>query len=183
MTCIVGVEHKHGVLIGADSCGSAGTSMTIRADEKAFVNGPYIMGYTTSYRMGQLLRYKLDPPIPTAQDLRDLDRFIATTFIDAVRTTLNEGGFAKIEDQREEAGNFLVGIAGRLYNIDEDYQFARNMAGFDSVGCGYELALGSLHTTARYRITPKERVRMALEAAAAFSSGVAPPFIFFDQAK
>lgn len=178
MTCIVGIEYDGGVLIGGDSAGLAGWSKTIRADEKVFTTGPYIMGFTDSFRMGQLLRYSLDPPVPTTGGL---DRFMATTFIDAVRATLKAGGFAKAENQKEEGGAFLVGVCGHLYVIHSDYQFGRAVSGFLAIGCGNDLALGSLHTTAQYDIAPRQRVTHALAAAADLSGGVAGPFTVIDQ--
>ena len=62
MTCIVGLVHEGVVYIGGDSAGVAGLSLVVRADEKVLRNGDFLMGFTTSFRMGQLLRYKLDPP-------------------------------------------------------------------------------------------------------------------------
>jgi hypothetical protein len=177
MTCIVGIEHDGGVVIGGDSAGLAGWSKTIRADEKVFTVGPYVMGFTTSFRMGQLLRYRLAVPEP---DTWDTDRFIATTFIDAVRGTLKAGGWAKVDSSQEAGGDFLVGIAGRLYRISEDYQFGRSTAGYQAVGCGADIALGSLHTSATYDMEPKCRAELALEAAAALSGGVAGPFAIID---
>ena len=61
MTCIVGLVHEGVVYIGGDSAGVAGLSLVVRADEM-FRNGDFLMGFTTSFRMGQLLRYKLYPP-------------------------------------------------------------------------------------------------------------------------
>ena len=52
--------------IGGDRAGVAGLSLTVRADEKVFQNGEFLMGFTTSFRMGQLLRYSLKPPPPPA---------------------------------------------------------------------------------------------------------------------
>ncbi len=182
MTCIVGIEYKNGVLIGGDSAGVVGTSVVVRADCKVFSSGPYAMGYTTSFRMGQLLRYRLEPPTPTTSDLDDLDRFMATTFIDAVRCTLKEGGYAKVTDGEEECGgDFLVGIAGRLYAIESDFQIGRNAAGYEALGAGRDLALGSLFTTKDMsRLTPKTRVEYALSAASEFSTQVVPPFYIFN---
>lgn len=167
-------------MIGGDSAGVAGLSIVVRTDYKVFANGPYAMGFTSSFRMGQLLRYRLEAPIPTRDDLDDMDRFMATTFVDAVRTTLKDGGFAKIEDNQEEGGDFLVGIAGRLYAIESDFQMGRSAHGYEALGCGRELALGSLHTSAMYELTPKERAEYALNAAATFSGGVCAPFIVYN---
>jgi len=182
MTCIVGVEHEGGVLIGGDSAGSSTEYISTRLDTKVFAVGPYAMGFTSSYRMGQLLRYTLEPPMPTHDDLDDMDRFIATKFIESVRKVLKDGGFTKITDgvNQEQGGNFLVGIAGRLYAIEDDFQFSRNAAGYESVGSGYHLALGSLHTTAEFDLTPRQRVEYDLNAAAGFCPSVAGPFVLFN---
>lgn len=180
MTCIVGIEHGGGVLIGGDSAATAGWRQTIRADQKVFITGPYVMGYTGSPRAAQLLRYRLNVSAP---DTWDVDRFIATTFIDAVRATFKEGGLAKIESSQEGTGGsaFLIGIKGRLYAIYDDYQFSRAVAGHLAVGCGDEIALGSLHTTARFNLPPRTRAEYALQASAAISAGVAAPFTIIDQ--
>ena len=90
MTCIVGIVDAGRVLIAGDSAGSDGWHVDSRADSKVFTVGPYAMGFTTSFRMGQLLRYRLDVPGP---DTWDVDRYMATTFVDAVRDCLKAGGF------------------------------------------------------------------------------------------
>lgn len=176
MTCIVGIEHRGGVIIGGDSAATAGWRQTIRADDKVFANGPYVMGLTGSARAAQLLRYHLSLAAP---DTWDVDRFIATTFIDAVRDTMKRGGYAKSDSNQESVGgsHFLVGVAGRVYAIYDDYQFSRSSAGYMAVGCGDEIALGSLHTTSKLKMDPYTRVEHALRAAAAVSAGCAGPFV------
>ncbi|EIV91013.1 hypothetical protein [Frankia sp. QA3] len=171
MTCIVGVQQDGRVVIGGDSAGVAGWSITVRADTKVFRNGEFIMGFTDSFRMGQLLRYSLVPPVP--QDW-DLDRFMATDFIAVVRDCLREGGFARNDSGNESGGLFLVGIRGHLYRIDSDYQIGRSVDDYYAVGSGDEYACGSLHSTRG--LDAEQRVQMALEAAAHHSTGVCPPF-------
>jgi ATP-dependent protease HslVU (ClpYQ) peptidase subunit len=173
VTCIVGVQHQGRVLIGGDSAGVAGHSINARADSKVFRVGDYVMGFTTSFRMGQLLRYSLHMPEP---DSWDVDRFMATQFVDKVRTCLRDGGWATTDNGREVGGTFLVGIRGHLYLIDSDFQIGRVLDGYDAVGCGQDLALGSLHTT-RDSTDARARVTKALEAAAHHSAGVAGPFV------
>lgn len=178
MTCIVGIEHNGKVLIGGDSAGVAGYSLTIRADEKVFTTcDTFAFGFTSSFRMGQLLRYKLQPP-PFAEGL-DLDQFMATSFIDSVRKVLFDGGFIETHDGAIRGGTFLVGVRGRLYCVGGDFQVGRSAAGYDSVGCGFELALGALHATAAVK-SARRRAEAALEAAAQFSAGVAGPFHFVE---
>ena len=74
MTCIVGLVHEGVVYIGGDSAGVAGLSLTVRADEKVFQNGEFLMGFTTSFRMGQLLRYSLKPPCSYPDD--DINQYM-----------------------------------------------------------------------------------------------------------
>lgn len=173
MTAIVGLVEGESVYIGGDSAGSYGYSLTVRADRKVFRNGQYIFGFTDSYRMGQLIRYGFTPPKPPK---KDLDRFMSTTFIDALRECLKTGGWAKKDNDREEGGTFLVGVAGRLFTIYSDYQVAQAADGYAAVGCGDDLALGALYATADLKLGPKRRVKTALKAAERFSTGVRGPF-------
>jgi 20S proteasome alpha/beta subunit len=172
MTCIVGIQHAGGVTIGADSAGSDSDTVSARADAKLFLVGPYLFGFTTSFRMGQLLHYSMKPPSPP---VRDLDRFMATTFIDAVRDCFAAGGFAETNMGVERGGVFLVGVAGKLYVVQGDYQIGRQVNHYDAVGCGEHLALGSLHTTEKLDLEPKQRVRLALQAATEHSPFVGGP--------
>jgi ATP-dependent protease HslVU (ClpYQ) peptidase subunit len=173
MTAIVGLVQNGSVYIGGDSAGSNTWQMSIRSDAKVFHNGPYLMGFTTSFRMGQLIRYGLTPPRPKG----DLDQFMATTFIDAIRDCLKAGGWARKENEREEGGTFLVGVRGRLFTVYDDYQVAQTADGYAAVGSGDDSALGALFATAHTELGPRKRVLLALAAAERFSAGVRAPFI------
>jgi ATP-dependent protease HslVU (ClpYQ) peptidase subunit len=170
MTCIVGLVHDGDVYIGGDSAGVAGLSLSIRADEKVFGNGPFIMGFTTSFRMGQLLRYKFAPPAQTVH--QDDMEYMVTSFVDACRQCFSGNGFG--DKEATVGGNFLVGYKGKLYNIEGDYQVGVPRATFDAVGCGTDLALGAMFATEG--LGPEDRINAALAAASTFSAGVAPPF-------
>lgn len=173
MTCIVGLVDNGNVYIGGDSAGVAGLDITIRGDEKVFNNGPFIMGFTTSFRMGQLLRYKFTPPKQnTSQD--DMT-YMVTDFIDAAQKCFVENGFGS----KSIGGTFLVGYNGKLYSIDSDFQVGIPTMGYDACGCGAPLALGSIYSTVGK--SPEERIKLALEAAATFNAGVAAPFLLVKQ--
>jgi hypothetical protein len=174
MTCIAGVIDGDKVYIGGDSAGVGGYYLTIRSDSKVFKKGEMIFGFTSSFRMGQLLRYKLQ--IPYHKPDVPLDVYMHTEFIDAVRTCLKEGGYASNKDGEETGGTFLVGYRGRLFQIEDDFQIGENVVPYDAVGCGMELALGSLYSTNGSDRSPEDRVRLALMAAEQFSAGVRGPF-------
>jgi ATP-dependent protease HslVU (ClpYQ) peptidase subunit len=178
MTAIVGLVQDGTVYIGGDSAGSDGWRLTVRADSKVFRNGRFLFGFTTSFRMGQLIRYALKPPrLRGAVGDGKLDEFMATIFIDAIRDCLKVGGWAKKEHEREEGGTFLVGVAGRLFTVHDDYQVAQAADSFAAVGGGEDIALGALYATAHTKLSPRRRVKVALQAAERFSPAVRGPFV------
>jgi hypothetical protein len=175
MTCIVGFTNGSDVSIGGDSAGVGGLDLTVRADEKVFLLGEFVFGFTTSFRMGQLLRYKLTPP--PFLEKQDAFEYMATSFIDRVRTVLKDGGFATKEKEVEQGGTFLVGIRGRLFSVQSDYQIAESASRFEAVGCGEQIARGAMYALDETEATAEQRILKALEAAERFSAGVRRPFI------
>ena len=178
MTCIAGLIHDGAVYLGADSASCASWDITVRADAKVFANGPYILGFTTSWRMGQLLRYAFTPPPPESADLH---AFMCTAFIDGLRQCLKDGGWAEKDKDREAGGQFLVGIGRRLFIVSSDYQVGEPADPYAAVGCGASVALGALHATERRGMKPEKRLGAALEAAERFSNGVRGPFVFVSE--
>src|SRR5271166_2425691 len=105
MTAIVGLVDNGDVYIGGDSAGVAGLSLSIRSDEKVFGNGPFLCGFTSSFRMGQLLRYKFSPPAQTVHQ-NDME-YMVTSFIDACRQCFSANGYG--DEKATVGGTFLVG--------------------------------------------------------------------------
>lgn len=177
MTCIVGVVAGGTVYLGGDSAGSNGSLTVVRSDAKVFRKEPrqgeaWVLGYTSSFRMGQVLRFSLKIPERGEERLFD---FMCTSFIDAVRDCLKKAGFAEKEKEAETGGQFLVGHAGHLFFVGSDYQVGEMSDGYFAVGCGDAIALGSLYSTEGRR--PDYRISAALEAAEHFSTGVRGPFV------
>lgn len=158
--------------IGADSAAVSRERLRSRADPKAFRLGPYVLGFTTSFRMGDVLHYSFSPPEPPS---RGLARFMATAFVDAARAAFKEAGVAANASGVESCGAFLVGVRGRLFTVESDYQVGAERAGFHAVGSGDQAALGALFATAGTR-DPRARLRTALAAAERFTSDVRRPW-------
>lgn len=172
MTCIAGVAEHGKVYIGGDSAGVAGYALDIRADSKVFRNGDYVMGFTSSFRMGQLLNHSFKPP---KAPITRLERFMVRDFVPAVMECLDTGGWLSTENGRREGGTFLVGVRGSLFGIWGDFQVGSSRDGYLAIGCGEEYAIGSLHTSKGR--PARARVKAALEAAAHHSGGVSSPFV------
>ena len=172
MTCIVGLIDGRRVWMGGDSAGVSGLDITVRADPKVFRNGEFLIGFTSSFRMGQLLAFRLRPP-KHAQGM-DVFHYMVTDFVDEVRNCLKEGGYAQRNNDAEQGGSFLVAYQGRLFSIQSDYQVCETVRGFHAIGCGADYALGSLAST---QGQPAERrVLRSLECAEMLNGGVRAPF-------
>lgn len=178
MTCVVGYVDKNSkVYLGADSAGVAGLEIRIRKDPKVFTVGNYIFGFSGSFRMGQILRYKMN--IPECPDW-DVEKFMATTFIDCIRKEF-ETSWA--DGKKNHGGQFLVGYQGRLWKIQGDYQVGWSDLPYDAIGCGEPYALGALYNLhcldpKDQTFGPEKKIEMALSAAENFSGGVRAPFNF-----
>jgi len=172
MTCVIGLVEKARVYIGVDSAAVSGWTRRETSVRKVFRRGPFLVGYTTSFRMGQLLEHQLKVP-KQASGAADM-AYMVNQFIEAARKLLKERGFSKVEANNESGGQFLVGYRGRLYSIESDFQVGEMSEGFDAVGSGSEFALGAMK--ALERLPPGRRIRRSLEIAAHFNMGVCPPF-------
>lgn len=173
MTCIVGfVDKQKNVYLGGDSAGVRGLNIRVRKDPKVFKKGDMIIGYTSSFRMGQLLRFKLD--IESQQWKMNDYHYMCTRFIDNVRHCLKVNGYSSIDNNEETIGEFIVGYRGNLYHIGSNLQVGMVEDCYDACGCGEYYALGSLATNKTGK--PEERILKALEVAEKFSGGVRRPF-------
>jgi hypothetical protein len=174
MTAIVALVENGVVWMGGDSAAvSSDYSLTIRRDEKVFVNGGILIGYTSSFRMGQLLRYSFQPP-QQPEGQCDVE-YMNTAFIEAVRVCLRNGGYATNTNGNEAGGKFLVGYRGCVYQVEADFQVALSYDSYAACGCGGDVCLGSLYSTQGQQ--PEQRIRQALEAAEHHSGGVRGPFV------
>ena len=89
MTCIIAFIDQKGV--GHMAADSAGTNteyhtQSLRKQSKIFRNGEFIFGFTTSFRMGQILQYNFHPP-ERPENITDMV-YMVTRFIPAVKDAL-----------------------------------------------------------------------------------------------
>jgi ATP-dependent protease HslVU (ClpYQ) peptidase subunit len=176
MTCIVGLKHNGKVYLGGDSAGVARLDITIRKDVKVFAKKGMIIGCTSSYRMIQLLQYKLVVPPDTTNDPH---KYMCTTFVDKVIKLFKDNSWAELKNNVQLGGQFLIGYKKRLFKIEDDFQVGESAEDYASCGCGESFALGSLYSSA-YIDNPIERLKQSLFAAEHFSGGVRAPFTFLE---
>ena len=175
MTAIAGLIDNGKVWIGGDSAGVGGYSLSVRTDSKVFTSGEFIFGCTSSFRMIQLLRYEFSPPTPLEKS--EPMRYMVSQFIPAIKGVFRSGGFLKTNSGEEEGGEFVVGWRGILFSIQCDFQVAQMADPYYACGCGRDLVLGSLFTSADTGSTSMDRITWSLQAAERFSAGVRGPFV------
>lgn len=190
MTIIIGIAHKGKVYMGCDSAAVDDWSSRSVANPKVFVRDGFIIGYTTSFRMGQLLQYDLVIPKVTHTDGM---KYMVSEFIPAVRGVLKSGGFAKVENNEERGGDFLVGFGGKLFTVEGDFNVMQNDDRYGDVmigaiGWGYPFALGAIGAFMDTSIVtsslfPDNMIMKALQITGRFSSNVKEPYLVFCQEK
>jgi ATP-dependent protease HslVU (ClpYQ) peptidase subunit len=178
MTAIVAVkDEKRGVIcLGADSLASNGLQSSHVSDPKIFAKGEFIIAYAGSFRSGQVLTYRFQPP-PLPKTKNRLFPYMVNEFVEALRDSLGKAGRIRKEMEQENAWplEFLVAVRGRIFAVQEDFSVLEPMDGYAAAGSGESYCIGSLHTTRG--MDPEKRVHMALEAAAHHDPNVSPPFV------
>jgi ATP-dependent protease HslVU (ClpYQ) peptidase subunit len=178
MTCVIGMlGNDDEVWMGADSLGGTTYTHEIRKDSKIFINGDYLIGFTSSFRMGQLLMYGKLPAVGKTKN-KNMFKFMVTKFIPAVRKILKNGGYLTISENLETGGDFLVGVNGHIFRIAEDLQVQESVCEIVACGCGEDLALSSMKTmeSLDVKMSCEEKIRRALNITCQISSHVKPPF-------
>lgn len=186
MTIIVGLQHAGGVVMGADSISTDGTYCSQRdgTTRKLFRKGPYLIGYTTSFRLGDLLRFEVRwPAPPKRRGDAVLYRHMVSAVVPAIRAAFAAGG-AVAAGGAEQGAELLIAVSGRLFRIGRDHHVAGYLAGYATCGCGEDIANGALHATAGLDgLEPRRRVRLALHAAAAHCVRARGPFFLMEQTR
>lgn len=175
MTCIVGYCDAGKVYIGGDSAGCSNYDIRMMQNKKVFIKGDMIFGYTSSFRMGQLLQYSLNVP-EHKSGKSDID-YLCSDFAKALTDCFKDNGFARISNNETQGGIFLLGYRGKLYRVENDYHISLRMDKFDACGCGEFYALGALKAIETVKMTAYQRIGKALQAAEYFSAAVRGPFV------
>lgn len=171
MTAIAAIEHAGKAWFAGDSHVELEGIRVLQRAPKVFRRGPVVIGiagltvWEALWRRVSFVR----------QPGRDVEAWVFGEFAETAQREIKA---LEIEgDDRGECAA-LIGIAGRVYYVEHDGNPWRPAHGYWAIGSGAELAIGSLHTTARRKLLPRYRLNLALQAAAAHCTTVAPPFRF-----
>lgn len=178
MTVIVGIESDGKVYMGGDS-GSATIAMTNATSlSKVFRLGNMLIGYTTSFRMGQVLEHNVILPVHKKDD-SDI-KYLVSWFIPCIRECFANAGYLgkEMDESRDIGGQFLLGYRGKLYTVYSDFQVNRGTEGYGAVGSGVYFATGAMMTAISMGETrPKSILKYGMKAAAYYNPFVRKPFV------
>ncbi len=179
MTLIVGVVKNNEVWIGGDSYMEINQISQTTARPKVFrkfepqSGRPVLIGQCGDAMLGQIAEFQFDVlERPEGGDIfRHVCDGIAQPLLNAINARAES---LKLKGKDWPRGRFLIGYEGRLFIIDRQFYVSETTGEFNSIGAGEDAALGCLFATKR--LAPTARAQKALEAAAKYSSLVAPPF-------
>lgn len=175
MTCIVGLVEGNSVLIGADSAGVSGSNIIVRKDPKVFKKGKFLIGFTGSFRVGQLLMSSKFKPPTQKKNQSDFD-YMVVDFVDFIRELFSDSGSLRKKDNKESGSFFLVGYKGMLYHVQSDFQISMTEDPYSACGSGQRIALGAMYALKDSKISSKKKILLALEASARYTTSVCAPF-------
>ena len=175
MTCVVGLVHNNKVYMGGDSGAIGPNFYEIRKDFKVFIKGEFIIGYAGSFRLGDILQHVFKEPKIKTDNLRE---YMVSSFVKELRMCFNDNEYMITALKEEDSdGEILVGIRGRLFSIEGDYNVGESIRPYRAIGGGAECALGAMY--ACNDPSPLIKIKTALEAAALVNA-VYPPFYILD---
>ena len=174
MTVIVGMrdEKLSRVVIGADRLASDTSNFKMaRLDHKAFIRDDVAIGFTWSYRYGQIVRYHAEWSEPELGC--DLFAWMVTEFVPSIRKAISEHGYMKVSDGLEASGEMLVGVDQRLFVVSSDFSVAEPACGYAAIGSGAKFAMGAVSALAAVKPSVYGIVEHAVSIAAEHDTTVA----------
>ncbi|GHO98696.1 hypothetical protein KSF_087440 [Reticulibacter mediterranei] len=173
MTCIVGCVEGGIVYIGGDSAWCNNWEMSVGVGKKVVRNGDVLIGCSGDPRIKDILQQVFVPPIYVSNKKKSLLAFLLTDFTNAMKYSLKCAG--EKEDALEKECSLLIGMHGRLFQMEGNFHILEAAHGYDAVGSGAYFALGAMHATPD--LLPSDRIHRALAAAEAHCPSVRAPFM------
>jgi ATP-dependent protease HslVU (ClpYQ) peptidase subunit len=177
MTCIAGAVINGEICIGGDGVSVHNSSAArVGTLAKVFWVKEFLIGSSGSVRCGQIARYLFDPP--SIED--DLTAYMIQKFIPVLRQAMKDHGgecTTQSGDTQMDA-RLLVGVRGKLYDIDTAYSVFESCVPYAAIGCADQEALAAMYTAYSLLESPlaEDIVNRGLLAAAEFDTSVRPPF-------
>jgi ATP-dependent protease HslVU (ClpYQ) peptidase subunit len=164
MSVVIGVEYDGRVYMGSDSLATMCGEKRFLPHGKIFKTNEYLIGFTGSMRTANVLM-GLDYPDEIYQvadhircELKDYD---------LLNEVSDEDGSLKV------MGSYLlVGYQGELYEIQHDFSLIQRIENYAAIGDASSHAMGFLYATEGRRMSPRTRIKQAIECCTHFCTTV-----------
>lgn len=176
MTCIAAFIDDGNIYMGGDSVGvNDSHDYIIVSRPKVFIRGDMIFGFTTSFRLGQILESSFEIP-EKPKGKSDID-YLQSDFVDALVKCLEEKKYSRISDNVAMGGTFVLGYNKKLYKIEDDFCVLSSNLQYCTCGCGEPFADAAFNISLKLApdMDPISRIEMALQCASDHTA-VRPPF-------
>ena len=172
MTCIVGMLKDGVVYMAGDHIATDGYSRELQVRSKVFCNGPFVIGYTSSFRMGQLLEHVWEPP-KKPKECKDIATYMVKHVVPSLIKLFDENKFMTTISESDNdskksvngqacGGEFLIGYKDRLFKIESDFSVLECVEGYDAIGAGEEYAKGAFAALSPAVMRPEDKLSMVL---------------------
>lgn len=147
MTCIIGLKYEGEVFLCGDRMGSAGNRLSRRINPKVFEKDGMVIGYTSSFRMGDIIRHLFKVPKHDEVESGSEYAYMVKKFVPGLITCFKTNNWLKKENEIISGGTFIVGFNSKMFTVENDFQVEEVKDKYTAVGCGDDLAKGSLHSS------------------------------------
>ncbi len=173
------IDQDASIWMGCDTISlHRGNNVKRSAESKIFRLGEMLVGASGTVHAGQIVEHHLgDLSIP---DEENLIPWLVREFIVPLRVAMKEyGGECKNRDgDNEMDGRLLIGLRGRLFEVDCGYGIYPHASCFAAIGCADQEALAGMFIATKLKPEMHARgiVMCGLEAAAEYDINIRPPF-------
>jgi hypothetical protein len=179
MTIIAACVDQDGLIWMGSDCISLhrNTDVKISSRSKVFRLGETLIGGSGTTRCGQIVERGITPgEIPANIDPYE---WLIETFIPVLRAAMKDRGGEIAKDGAHEMDiRLLIGLRGKLYEIDTGYGIIGHRSCYATIGCADKEAEAAMLTTLKLVPDMHARavVQYGLEAAAELDINIRPPF-------
>lgn len=146
MTTILGIQHRNGFTLAADTQTTNGDRPYIHPDMKKITvsNNIWIAGAGVG-RVCDVVQYCWTPPTYYGNSEYE---FMISKVIPSMRIAIEKNGVTLKDD---DSFQFLFGVNGRLFEVSDNYTVLTNTNKFYGIGSGANYGIGALMAGATIR--------------------------------
>jgi len=149
MTTIIGIQHKNGCLLAADSrtTNEYGRPYHHEKVAKLTERGDWIIAGAGDPQACDIVQHLWAPP---KQTIKDNYKYMVSKAALSIRDCLKKNGYERDKSDKDGGFIFLIAYKGTLYEIDETFTVYMRDDGFYGAGSGSRWALGALQAGASW---------------------------------